>query len=491
MRLLLALSGAMTLAVPVAAQAAMYRCTDASGAVSFQQQPCAGSATQSVVTPSDPSPPQSGSTTRSEDPRRRPRLSPRERSSSAGGPGDAARSPIGLPPGCRLPWSALPERVEVFAATTYGQSRSAGFPIDQSGTEAQIIDTVVNAPGRSVALMLGSTVPTIWNLKWTEGTDIRAVWTSGPVRNVVAGLPRSVPVLATVRDDKPSPCGTFVWYGEKFEAADSLAMMAFGRPVSRRHRAIGTQLGIVLEGVNDKPPPPFVIGDPYPAGGKTLSSADVVPASFRDPLGESVGTAGLRALVTAGAMRPARRFEYTRWIQNWLARQDVPPIEDPMTDALSPNTELASTFVVNRALKLPARLQGGHSATFIVPAGVPVPDGDPGHSVILDANTMSCLGVRCPEEIRGAGASASRPSAKAECGWPWKQPVSRVYAVAGGAGVSTGMTLPGSEKSATVMDVIVNAPGQDVALMLAVYGPRVWNVRWTRGTRIAAVYASG
>ncbi len=491
MRLILALFPAMALAMPAASQAAMFRCKDANGAVSFQQQPCAGSATQSVVTPSDPAPPQSGPRTRSEDPRRRPKLSPRERSSSVGASGDVARWPIGPPPGCRLPWSALPERIEVLAATSYGQSRSTGFPIDQSGSEAQIIDVVVNAPGRSVALMLGFTLPTIWNVKWTEGTDIRAVWTSGPTRNVVAGLPRSVPVLATVRDDKPSPCGTFVWGGQNFEAADKLAMMAFGRPALRRFRATGTQLGIVLEGVNDKPPPPFVIGDPYPAGGKTRSSGDVLPASFRDPLGERVGTAGVRALVRAGTIRPARRFEYTQWIQGWLARQDVPPIDDPSTDALGANDELASTFVVNRAMELPALLSGGHSATFIVPAGVPVPEGELGHSAVLDVERLTCMGVRCPDVVKGAAAIANRPLPKPDCRWPWTQPVSRVYAVAGGAGVSTGMSLPGTDKSATFMDVIVNAPGQDVALMLAVYGPRVWNVRWTRGTRIAAVYASG
>lgn len=397
------------------------------------------------------------------------------------------------PPGCRLPWTTLPENTEVFAATSLGASRPAGFAIDQSGSEAQIIEAIVNAPGRSVALMLSYTVPTIWQLRWTPGTDIQAVWVSGAERNVVAGLPRGVPVLETVRKDT-SACGSFVWYRDNFEQADALANMAFGRPVSQRFKSVGTQLGIVLEGVNDRPPPPFVIGAPLAPGAKTLSSNDNPPASFVDPLGERVGTAGLRALVKAGALRTARRAEYTEWLQRWRAKQDVPPVEDSATAAMKGSDELASTFVVNRALKLPARLHGAHAATFIVPVGIPLPEGDLGHSTVLDMNTLTCRGSSCPPEVSGAERSTTSAGAAAvaNCRWPWTgtTPPSRVYALAGGSGRPTGMRLAGSQDEATVLDVVVNAPGQDVALMLAVAEPRIWNVRWSPGTRITAAYLS-
>lgn len=40
-------------------------------------------------------------------------------------------------------------------------------------------------------------------------------------------------------------------------------------------------------------------------------------------------------------------------------------------------------YVVRKAMTFPAGLHGANSATFIVPRGVPVPGGDPGHSCVL------------------------------------------------------------------------------------------------------------
>jgi hypothetical protein len=38
-------------------------------------------------------------------------------------------------------------------------------------------------------------------------------------------------------------------------------------------------------------------------------------------------------------------------------------------------------------------------ATFIIPKGVLKPDGNPGHSQILDFNTLRCQGPGCPEPM--------------------------------------------------------------------------------------------
>jgi hypothetical protein len=50
---------------------------------------------------------------------------------------------------------------------------------------------------------------------------------------------------------------------------------------------------------------------------------------------------------------------------------------------------------VLKSFVLPSGLYGAHSAQFYVPKGVPGPTGNPGHSTVLDFNTMSCEGPDC------------------------------------------------------------------------------------------------
>jgi uncharacterized protein YecT (DUF1311 family) len=63
------------------------------------------------------------------------------------------------------------------------------------------------------------------------------------------------------------------------------------------------------------------------------------------------------------------------------------------------------------------------------------------------------------------------------------------------AGEYSGRDLPfqidESGHRATQIDVVVNHTAEPVALMLGAYEPTVWTVRWTPGSRIAAVLVSG
>ena len=59
---------------------------------------------------------------------------------------------------------------------------------------------------------------------------------------------------------------------------------------------------------------------------------------------------------------------------------------------------LHNVYVVLGEMQVPAGLFGAHSATFIVPSGVPRPTGDLGHSKVLDHNTMTCAGLTCGME---------------------------------------------------------------------------------------------
>lgn len=68
----------------------------------------------------------------------------------------------------------------------------------------------------------------------------------------------------------------------------------------------------------------------------------------------------------------------------------APPARPSNYDGL-----LHNGYVVLKPMRIPAGLYGAHSATFIVPRGVARPEGNPGHSRILDYNTMTCSGPIC------------------------------------------------------------------------------------------------
>ena len=54
------------------------------------------------------------------------------------------------------------------------------------------------------------------------------------------------------------------------------------------------------------------------------------------------------------------------------------------------------TFSIDRPIpRFPAGLGGRQSVEFVLRRGVPMPKGDPGHSLVLIEETGECIGARC------------------------------------------------------------------------------------------------
>ena len=66
-----------------------------------------------------------------------------------------------------------------------------------------------------------------------------------------------------------------------------------------------------------------------------------------------------------------------------------------------------------------------------------------------------------------------------------------IFAAGGYSGRKTDFQIDQSGHQATQMDVVVNYSSKPVVLMLGAYEPTIWNVSWSRTTRIAAVIVSG
>jgi uncharacterized protein YecT (DUF1311 family) len=66
-----------------------------------------------------------------------------------------------------------------------------------------------------------------------------------------------------------------------------------------------------------------------------------------------------------------------------------------------------------------------------------------------------------------------------------------IYAAGAYSGRKLDVQVDQSGHQATQFDIVVNAPAKPVALFLGAYEPSIWNIGWTKGTKIIAVVATG
>lgn len=283
-------------------------------------------------------------------------------------------------PACGFSGLKLPSDFSVFAAGAYS-GRKIAFQIDQSGHEGTQIDVAVNSPNKPVVLMLGAYEPTIWNIGWSKGTQILAVLVSGYHRQAVAGLEKSVPQLNSSYDNR-GPCGYFYVTNDNLSALNPMARRVFGRPIEMVFPAAKGQV---------------VIGERLQPETKLFTSTETTPASFYDKDAPIAGPAGLEDAVRKGLLRKATAADADAWadavMQNFPQR-DVPPVAGKGVPK-PPRPPIHNAYVVLKSFTYPAGLYGGNSAIFIIPKGIPRPDGNPGHSAVYDFNTLNCQGPLC------------------------------------------------------------------------------------------------
>lgn len=274
----------------------------------------------------------------------------------------------------------LPSDYSVFAAGAYS-GRKISFQIDQSGHEGTQIDVAVNSPSKPVVLMLGAYEPTIWNIGWSKGTQILAVLVSGYHRQALAGLEKTVARLNSSYDNR-GPCGYFYVTDNNLSVLNTMAKRIFGRSVDMVFPA---EKGRV------------VVGESLQADTKLVTSPETTPTSFYDKDAPLAGPAGLQDAVSKGLLRKATAADADAWADAVIQsspQRDVPPVAGKGIPK-PPRPPIYNAYVVLKSFTYPAGLYGGNLATFIIPKGVPRPDGNPGHSAVYDFNTLNCQGPLC------------------------------------------------------------------------------------------------
>ena len=363
------------------------------------------------------------------------------------------------PAECALPGVNVSLSTKIYGTGAYNGTK-LDWQIDDSGHEATLFKVAVNSPKEPVILVLAAYEPSIWHIGWTKGTKIAGVVISGYHTQKVSGLPKNVPVLNSTYENKGA-CRYFSEIGR----AGGVIEQLFGREVDKIFPVVKGQA---------------VIGEALPADEKLITNSELRKEDFHDSNKPLAGEAGLTEAVRKGLIRKATREDIQQYLAAVAKGAGLP--DHIISGGLrSGDGAFHNGYVVlSPDFIIPAGLYGAHSATFILPEGLPQPKGPVAH---------------CNFKSYAEAQSQTQPARliSSACNLPDLQlpPDLKVYAAGSYSGSKLNIQIDDSGHEATLMQITVNSPHQPAALLLGAYEPTIWHLNWTKGTKISAVIVSG
>ena len=281
---------------------------------------------------------------------------------------------------CSFPELGLPERAKIYTAAGY-RGEPLGWSIEDSGHDTTFVRVAVNSPEAPVILILGAYEPNVWQIGWTEGTEILAVVAAGHHTQKVSGLRPEVPVLISTARDK-GPCGYFYSVStlSQIMAVNDFAKALF-------HRELEAALPVTQGQV--------MIGRPLGVGQKLLTAQNLSRESTVKAGTPLDGLPGLEEALARGLIRPATASEHHRWRGEALRAQSRRNPKQKKVDE-SPATREGSDYpqrlvklltkrratvsvyeaymVLSPDFVIPGGLEAQPALTFLVPAGQKAPE---------------------------------------------------------------------------------------------------------------------
>lgn len=284
-----------------------------------------------------------------------------------------------VPASCRL--GDLPRDFTVQAVGVYEGDIDTDVRLNASGHETKAVDVVVNMRGKDVVLVLMAYDPVLWQVKRTPASRIAAVIVGGYHAQAVVGIERSVPLLISTYDGRKDCAEYFYAYeaGQSLLRADALVKKLTGREIERLSSSY--RLGTVA------------VGDLVPATVTLVSSGDYQPEDYTNLPRFPSGQKGIQRLIELGLLRRATAEDVNSWVEKASARYR----------RFNPTLSVAKPFgpqgvyTVLGKMRYPEGLFGGHSVAFLIPAGIPTPEGNPGHSAVYYLDDGNCKGAVCRE----------------------------------------------------------------------------------------------
>lgn len=275
----------------------------------------------------------------------------------------------------------FPPNLIVYAGGAHSGHKT-DLQIDQSGHQTTRFDVAVNSPDAPVALLLGAYEPSIWNIKWTEETKISAVYASGYHRQVVTGLPRSVPVITSSARETPKCRGNQYISPKKLGQINPLSKSLFEKKASLVTFAKQGKLGF---------------GQAFNTQTQFFTNSESTIEDFIDPSMPLAGKPGLEKLLSEGYLRKTNEQDSNKWAQltaKYLKEGLSSKSGKDLESKYKPKY-FTSGYVILKKITIPAGLFGAYRTTFFLESGVPFPEGSLGHSNLYDFNTMKCHGTIC------------------------------------------------------------------------------------------------
>lgn len=276
-----------------------------------------------------------------------------------------------VPERCRFDSVDLADEFVVYAGRAVG--KKLHYQINGQGRVARQVDVTVNQTDRPAVLMLDAPTPTIWNIKRTVGSEIKAVFFNGNNTQVLAGLDDSLPIFANTQQND-YPCGRFKITKDNTRVLDSVANAMFGVDVD----AISSESHYQLR-----------FGSPVNYTHRYITDG-VKPESYRDPNLPLPGKEGLAQAVRNGQIRPATRADTERWVKSAMRQGYSAEKLAEIQDLYRYNA-----YLVVKPFTYPPALSGSNRVSFFINYGVPLPSGSPGHSDVYDLNSGTCQGTVC------------------------------------------------------------------------------------------------
>ena len=268
----------------------------------------------------------------------------------------------------------LSSKTRVLAVSSY-RGPSLGWRIGTGEQNAGLVQVAVNSPGRPVLLVLSAYESTVWQIGWTEGTEIAGVAVTGYHAQAVAGLPPSVPVAVNDRN-RNIDCPHFA--GASSRNSAEAAAIAGVKP---------DQLLSVHGGK-------AVAGDLLTPS-QTIWTAG--PLNQADYDQDWPAEKALLEAVRQGRLKPASALDYVQWLQaggETAAEIKIPP---GLTAGWT-RRSISAYLVTDPDLEIPVPPSAPAKRTYVffLPPGCRPPEKPASAAVYLLLENGTCVGRKCP-----------------------------------------------------------------------------------------------
>jgi hypothetical protein len=130
-----------------------------------------------------------------------------------------------------------------------------------------------------------------------------------------------------------------------------------------------------------------------PANVTLVSSVDYQPEEYTNLPRFPSGQKGIERLIELGLLRRETDEDMNTWVEKASARYRRFHPTLSVSKPFAPQ----GVYTVLGKMRYPEGLSGANSVAFLIPAGVPMPEGNAGHTAVYRLNDGGCSGSLCRE----------------------------------------------------------------------------------------------